>query len=146
MQRSIESDGYWFTSNKFELEPDEDKEINPGVYGRQLARWLKQKLEEKGYAVEDIINEEWGRCLVCSREPFKLWVGCKSKIAPRPLGEESAPPSHDKIVWYCFVAAEIPHFTSYFWKVDPEPAKAKLFSTLGDILLKEPAVVFVEQP
>jgi len=33
-------DGYWFTSTKFEIEPGEDEEINPGIYGRQLARWF----------------------------------------------------------------------------------------------------------
>ena len=53
-------EGYRFKSSKFEIEPGEDEEINPRMYGRQLARWLKQRLEEKGYSVEDIINEDWG--------------------------------------------------------------------------------------
>jgi hypothetical protein len=58
----MKMEGYWFKSSKFEIEPGEDEEINPGMYGRQLARWLKQRLTEKGYSVEDIINEDWGRC------------------------------------------------------------------------------------
>ncbi len=30
-------DGYWFTSSLFEIEPGEDDEINPRMYGRQFA-------------------------------------------------------------------------------------------------------------
>jgi len=139
-------DGYWFKSSKFDIEPGEDEEIKPGMYGRQLARWLKQRLEEKGYTVEDIVNEERGRCLMCSREPFMLWVGCGNMINPQGVGEESILPSKEKIVWRCFVAAEVPHFTRYFRKVDTGSAVSKLYSTLGEILLKEPTVIFVEEP
>jgi hypothetical protein len=42
----MKMEGYWFKSSKFEIEPGEDEEINPGMYGRQLARWLKQRLTE----------------------------------------------------------------------------------------------------
>ena len=73
----MNTQGYWFRSTRFEIEPGEDEEINPGIYGKQLAEWLKARLEESGYKVEPIINEDWGRCLMCSREPFSLWVGCK---------------------------------------------------------------------
>jgi hypothetical protein len=38
-------EGYWFKSSKFQVEPGEDEETNPGLYGRQLARWLKARLE-----------------------------------------------------------------------------------------------------
>ena len=66
-------EGYWFKSSKFEIEPREDEDINPRIYGRQSAVWLKRRLEER---FEDIINEDWGRSLMCQREPFMLWVGC----------------------------------------------------------------------
>ena len=77
-RRVTDPPGYWFKSSKFEIEPGEDEEINPGLYRRQLASWLKQRLEAKGYQVEDVIQEDWSRCLMCSREPFMLWVGCGS--------------------------------------------------------------------
>jgi hypothetical protein len=65
--------GYRFTSLLFKIEPGEDEEINPSRYGRQLSIWLKKQLEGRGYSIEPIINEDWGRCLMCSREPFMLW-------------------------------------------------------------------------
>jgi len=72
------SDGYWFKSSLFEIEPGEDEEINPGIYGRQVATWLRQKLDAAGFTVEDVLNEDWGRCLMCQRSPFALWVGVSS--------------------------------------------------------------------
>ena len=139
-------DGYWFKSSKFEIEPGEDEEINPGVYGRQLAHWLKQKLEEKGYAVEYVVNQERGRCLLCSRNPFILWVGCGSMKYSEGVGKQPVSPSKEQIVWRCFVVAEVPHFLRFFRKVDTAPAVAKLYSDLGEILCAEPEVVFVMGP
>jgi hypothetical protein len=63
--------GYWFTSLLFKIEPGEDEEINPGRYGRRLSIWLKKQLEGRGHSIEPIINEDWGRCLMCSRDPFR---------------------------------------------------------------------------
>ena len=82
--------GYWFTSTLFQIEPGEDAEINPGRYGRQLAIWLKGQLEHRGYSVEPIINEDWRRCLMCSRDPFMLWVGCGNVSGPRAVGDRSS--------------------------------------------------------
>ena len=36
------SSGYGFQSTRFDLEPGKDTETNPGVFGRQLAKWLKR--------------------------------------------------------------------------------------------------------
>jgi hypothetical protein len=42
----MSTEGHWFRSTRFEIEPGEDKEINPGIYGKQLAEWLKARLED----------------------------------------------------------------------------------------------------
>jgi hypothetical protein len=94
--------GYWFTSPLFEVEPGEDEDINPGRYGRQLAVWLKKQLEGRGYSVEPIINEDWGRCLICSRDPFMLWVGCGNAADPQQFGHAHV---EGALVWHCFAAA-----------------------------------------
>ena len=100
-------DGYWFKSSKFEIEPGEDEEINSRMYGRQLAVWLKTRLEECGYEVEDIINEDWGRCLMCGRDPFRLWVGCGNvtDYETAKLGDE--PPAKQEVTWHCVATAEV---------------------------------------
>ena len=138
-------DGYWFKSTKFEIEPGEDEEINPGIYGRQLARWLKERLQEKGYAVEDIFNEDWGRCLMCRRDPFMLWVGC-ANMDTNPAADEQSHPTKEQIVWHCFVVAEVPFFKRLFRKVDTQPMVDKLNVDIAQILRSEPTVTLVEQP
>src|SRR5690606_31407638 len=128
---------YYFTSSLFEIEPGEEEEINPGRVGRQLAHWLKARLEEKGYPVEDIINEDWGRCLMCSRDPFLLWVGCGNMEGDAGwLPDGSA--LNQEIIWCCFPAAEVFFWKRLFRKIDTAPALAKLRADLGDILRAEP--------
>jgi len=113
--------GYWFTSSLFQIEPGEDAEINPGCYGQQLAIWLKTQLEHRGYSVEPIINEDWGRCLMCSRDPFMLWVGCGNVADPEQSG--TAYPGRP-VVWHCFVVAELP------WSLAPPIGRVSVGSPL----------------
>jgi len=133
--------GYWFTSSLFEIEPGEEDDINPGRYGRQLAVWLKAQLEQRGYSIEPIINEDWGRCLMCAREPFLLWVGC---------GNMDANP-HDNVsskamIWHCFPVAEIPLLKRIFKKPETASVLAKLDADLRSILVAQPEITLVEEP
>lgn len=139
-------EGYWFKSSKFEIEPDEDAEINPGIYGRQLARWLKERLEEKGYRVEDIINEDWGRCLMCRRDPFMLWVGCGNVTDYETAQPGDAPPATEAVIWHCFATAEVFFWKRLFRRIETAPAVSKLHADLGEILRAEPAVTLVQEP
>lgn len=142
----IRPEGYWFRSSKFEIEPGEDDEINPRMYGRHLSVWLKARLEEHGYDVEDIINEDWGRCLMCSRRPFMLWVGCGNVTDYETAMPGDGPPAKENIVWYCFATAEVYFWKRLFRKVETGPAVTKLHADLGRILRSEPEITLVEQP
>jgi hypothetical protein len=139
-------DGYWFTSTLFEIEPGEDEEINPRMYGRQLAVWLKGKLEERGYEIEPVIVEDWGRCLMCSREPFMLWVGCGSVVDYDTAQPGDPPPAKEKVVWHCFPTAEVPLLKRIFKKPDTSVALLKLDEDLRIILSQEPNISLVAHP
>ena len=139
-------EGYWFKSSKFEIEPGEDEEINPRMYGRQLAVWLKARLEECGYEVEDIINEDWGRCLMCGRDPFWLWVGCGNVTDYETAKPGDDPPAREEVIWHCFATAEVPFLRKLFQKVDTAPAVSKLYTDLGKILRAEPEIKLVDAP
>jgi hypothetical protein len=136
-------DGYWFKSSKFEIEPGEDEDINPGIYGRQLAVWLKARLEENGYSVE-LIDEDWGRCLMCSRDPFSLFVGCANMWDPNL--SHGLPPNKNEIVWHCFATAETPFWKRLFRRPDTTSAVAKLHEDLGRLLTAESQIQLVEEP
>ena len=139
------SGGYWFKSSLFEIEPGEDQEINPGIYGRQLASWLKQKLEAGGYAVEEIINEDWGRCLMCQRSPFALWVGVGSVDDEERV--DGMIPTKDAVVWHCFAVTEGGLRMRMFGKKNEiETSRVKLDAALASILRAEPAILLVPEP
>jgi hypothetical protein len=134
-------DGYWLTSALFNVEQGEDDEVNPGRYGRQFAAWLKVQLERRGYDVEPVIPEDWGRCLMLSRDPFLLWVGCGNV---HTASADNSPTGN--IVWHCFAAAEVPLLKRLFRKPDTSAALAKLDADLRAILVAEPLIVLVDEP
>jgi hypothetical protein len=72
------SDHVTFASAFFPVEPGEDAETNPGIYGRALARWLAAELRARGLGVEEPIAEDWGWCLTVKREPVAVRIGCAS--------------------------------------------------------------------
>lgn len=49
-----------FRSSNFPPYEGEEERINPGLWGRRLAEYLVEKLEEKGIATEKMIAEDWG--------------------------------------------------------------------------------------
>lgn len=138
--------GYWFTSSLFQVEPGEDEDINPGVYGRQLAVWLEKQLEGRGYSVEPILNEDWGRCLMCSRDPFMLWVGCGNAADPEQFGHAHI---EGALVWHCFAASEVPFWKRLFdrsRRPDTVAAVSKLHRDLGAILADTSDIKMVAEP
>jgi hypothetical protein len=139
------SDGYWFKSSLFEIEPGEDDEINPGIYGRQLAHWMKHQLEAGGYPVEGIINEDWGRCLMCQRSPFSLWIGVASADDEARVDGEI--PTKEAVVWHCFAVTEGGLRMRMFGKKNEiESSRFKLDATLQSILRAEPGILLVPPP
>ena len=140
------TDGYWFKSAKFEIEPGEDEAINPRMYGRQLAAWLKDRLAERGYRVEEVCDEDWGRCITCAREPFWLWVGCGNSPDYDTAKPGDGPPSKEDVMWHCFAVAEAFFLRRWFSKVDTGPALSKLDADLASILSSEPQITLVAQP
>ena len=72
----MSSDHVVFSSSKFPVEPGEDEETNPGIYGKALATWVAAKLKERGVPVKRIVAEDFGRCVMVRNWPFMLWIGC----------------------------------------------------------------------
>lgn len=137
---------YWFKSNLFEVEPGEDEETNPRCYGRQPANWLKEKFQSLGYAVEDVIPEDWGWCVMCSREPYMLWIGCRNLVDYDTATPEDPPPTKEELLWNCGVVAEVSFYKRLFKKIDTQPGLQKLDNELKEILESEEGIQLVESP
>jgi hypothetical protein len=61
-----------FTSSQCPIEPHEDQETNPGIYGHALARWLAEQLEARGIAIKEVVAEDWGLCVVTQARPVRV--------------------------------------------------------------------------
>lgn len=133
--------GYWFTSSQFDIEPGEDEETNPRLYGRQPANWIRHQLISCGYAVEDVTPEDWGWCVMCQREPYRLWVGCVNLRDYEYAKEGDPPPAQEKLLWNVVPMAEVPFF-KYLLRTKPDiaPGLAKLDSQLRACLEAEPSI------
>jgi hypothetical protein len=116
-----------FTSSFFEVQPGEDEETNPGLYGKALAHWVGEQLEQRGVSVEGVIPEDFGWVVMVARQPFMLWVGCSSEDG-------------SKSRWRMFVAAEPSLWQRLFKKIETQPAVANLESHLAEIAKNIPDI------
>jgi hypothetical protein len=135
----------WLKSSLFEIELGEDENTNPGCYGKQLATWLRSKLIGKGYKVEEVIPEDWGWCVMCTRDPFMLWIGCGSVLDHEPIPDAPRPSGKD-VIWSCFVTAEKPFLRSLFKRIDTSSAVEKLYKEVESLLKSEPAITLMDAP
>ena len=132
----------YFRSTLFRVDPDEEEEVNPGRYGRQLAHWLRDRFVVLGYRNPEVIAEDWGWCVMLQRDPFMLWIGCGNQDADDDDFDHLTQP--ERIVWGCFVTGEVPFFQKLFRKVDPE-AVWKVEQQLAEVLRQEPQVTLVTE-
>jgi hypothetical protein len=67
-----------FRSNAFPVEPGEDAEVNPGVYGKALSGWLAAELSRAGYEVKRALAEDYGRLVELGAPSGRLYVAASS--------------------------------------------------------------------
>jgi len=65
-----------FRSDRFPALEGEEELINPDLWGKQLADFLKKGLHTEGFETTEPIAEDWGWVLKVMDEPFALWIGC----------------------------------------------------------------------
>ena len=71
-----------FKSSAFPVQPGEDERTNPGVFGSALARWLADRLRERGLAPAEVFAEDFGWCVPVARDPYTVYVACAGSGEP----------------------------------------------------------------
>jgi hypothetical protein len=112
-----------FTSTEFPAYPGEDKEINPGIFGKRLAEFLAEGLPHQGFKVLCIGAEDWGWMVEIENKEFPLWIGC----ANYEEGENG---------FQCFIEPSKPFVRKWFSKIETGPIVEKLASALETVLLQ----------
>lgn len=65
-----------FRSDKFPPLEGEEELINPDLWGKRLADFLRDGLRAHGFETEEPIPEDWGWVVPVLNKPFRLWIGC----------------------------------------------------------------------
>ena len=66
-----------FRSSKFEIEPNEDCDTNPGIFGRSLANWIGSELLPD-FSPELVIAEDFGWLVPIPHSKHRMYVACSS--------------------------------------------------------------------
>lgn len=71
-----------FTSNAFPPYPEEEAEINPGIWGKRLAEFIVSRLPTHGIETGAIVPEDWGWVIPIKNEAFPMFIGCGNQTEP----------------------------------------------------------------
>ena len=115
-------------TSAFEVEPGEDAQTNPGLYGRAFARFVAEGLRARGETVEAVIPEDFGWCVLLGEKPARRWVACVSRDGST---EE----------WIAFAVVEQRILGRLFGRFDAGAEQAKLSSLLGEVVRGSPGLV-----
>jgi hypothetical protein len=125
------SDHVVFTSSEFAIQPGEDEETNPRIYGKSLAAWVAGQLSKRGVTVERIVAEDFGRCVIVRSKPYMLWLACANLDSERTR-------------WQMYIALEQNPVRRLFSRVDPAPELTRLREHLREIVSEIPGVSHTE--
>jgi hypothetical protein len=113
-------------SSRFAIEPGEDDEINPGIFGRAFAQWLATQLPALGWRVKGCIAEDFGRLVEVEDSKFRLFVAC----ANGQDGEDS---------WQAYTFAEGGGLLGIFAKSDKQRLADRLLGDVERVLRSDPS-------
>ena len=111
----------------FAVETGEDEETNPGCFGKAFSAWIAQEFRDLGQAVEEVIPEDWGWCVILQRKPYSLWIGCGNQTGSTET-------------WRAFVVAESGFLKRIFGTADTRPGIERVTDQLRRILEKTPGL------
>jgi hypothetical protein len=117
-----------FRSDQFPPYDSEQYEVNPGRYGKRLAKFLQQGLIEKGFEAEEPGAEDWGWIVNIRNDRFRLWIGC---------GNYEAYPDDG---FLCFITPHTPTIRRFFRKIDISVQVRQLRDAIDDVLTAVPGI------
>lgn len=112
-----------FRCDKFPAYEGEEKEVNPGLWGKRLAEFLCDKLLAEGFKTEGPFTEDWGVRIDVVNEDFRLWIGC-GHYQEYPDG------------YLCFIEPHTPYVRRLFKKLHTQERIASLQRALDKILVE----------
>ena len=116
-----------FRSNKFPPYDGEPEQINPGLWGKRLAEYVKEKLAAIGIETGEIIMEDWGCLLPVRNDAFALSVACGHQYG-------------DDDEFLCFIEPSKPVIRKLFRRIDTTQEVGRLSTALEKIFRSDPDI------
>ena len=116
-----------FRSNRFPPYDGEDKEINPGRYGKRLEQFISDGLRSEGFEPQESFAEDWGWVVPIRNEAFALWIGCGNY-------EEYSDG------FLCFIEPHQPFIRRFFKKIETRDRVELLQKAMDKILSEEAGI------
>jgi hypothetical protein len=110
-----------FRSDRFAAPENEEKLVNPGLWGKRLADLLREGLRRQGFEPGEPVAEDWGWVLPLSNERFRLWIGC-GHYQEYPDG------------FLCFIEPHRPFVRRFFRKIDTQERIRALQQAMDQVL------------
>ena len=122
-----------FRSDLFPPYEGEDKEINPGIYGKRFAEFIRDGLRGEGVESSDPFAEDWGWVVSIRNDGFHLWIGCGNT-------EDET----DRFL--CFIEPHRPVIRRFlcFGAINTSAQVTALQQAIDDVLRADPAVSDVQ--
>lgn len=99
--------------------------MNPGVYGEELAEWVRKGIGKFGRPAQDHFGEDWGWMVVFGRE-YPAWIGCGN------VGDSEH--------WLCFCEVRRTITDRLLRRPGPVAARDQTVRALAALLASEPAI------
>jgi len=120
-----------FRSSKFPPYEGEEAEINPDMWGKRLAEYMSQKLQERGIKLLEIIAEDWGYYLPIQNEGFRLALCCGHQYG-------------DNDQFIIFTDPQAPKVRKLLRVIDATSQLTKLVNAVKEILENDPGIYEIE--
>lgn len=116
-----------FRSDRFPAYEGEEQQTNPGLYGKRLAEFLRDKLSIEGIKTREPIAEDWGWSIPLDNEKVRLWIGCE-RYQEYPDG------------FLCFIEPHTPCIRKLLKKLDIREHITTLQLAMDKILTEESGI------
>jgi len=110
-----------FRSDSFPAYKDEERQVNPDLWGKRLAEFLRDNLRTVGFKTEEPVAEDWGWVVPVANERFRLWIGC-GRYQEYPDG------------FLCFIEPHTPFVRKNLTKISTRAEVAALQQAMDKVL------------
>lgn len=118
-----------FVSDAFPSYPNEDEEINPGIWGKRLAEYLCHELPAHGVIPGEPYAEDWGWEIPVENTRFRMFIGCSNQVEP------------DGNRFLCLIDPSTPYVRKgLFGKTDTTADIRRLADALDSVLTSHPEI------